>query len=367
MTVRRIEFLHWAKTHSPARYELTVSGVAHITPNELDFVGQVDLERRGAYGHPDLIDLIATTYGVAPENVLPTPGTSSANFIALAGALERGQRVLVESPTYEPLIRVPELLGLEVARFDRIKEEGFRPNVDQVQHELNRGARAVIMSDLHNPSGSRCPPDDLKRLSSLCARHSALLLVDEVYRDFACINCGARRESAASLGPHVLTTSSLTKVYGLGGLRAGWILGSPEQIERAQCVMDHLSVDLPAPTTSLSIHAFKRLDRLAERTRAIYQHAHPVLSQWLSSRADLTGYGDAGATFAYLRLPAGTDADAFCQFLREEHDTQIVPGSFFGASDHIRIGFGVPPEKIADLREGLSRVGHALDQFPART
>lgn len=359
MSIHRIDYLHWAKTHRRCRYELTSSGVAAVESGDSELTADgVSLTIRGAYGDPELVDLIAAAYGTAAENVLPVTGASTANFLAVACATESSGSILVESPAYEPLVRTPEFLGLEVARFDRTPQRGFEPDLDQVRRGLEKGAKAVLVSDPHNPSGLLCPFGVLEELSQLCARHSAYLIVDEVYRDYAHVNRSKPRWTAFALGSNVIATNSLTKVYGFGGLRAGWIIGSVALIQKARRVIDHLCVDLPAPTSDLAIRIFRRIDRFAARTRAAYDEGFPLLSRWLASRPELHTYGNDGALFCYVRLPKGVSADALCTVLVEQYDTRVVPGSFFDQPDHIRIGFAVPRDQ---LEEGLRRIGLAID------
>ncbi len=363
MPIRTIDYLRWAKTHAPARYELTVSGVMPVSPEEFDLSGEaMSLAVQGAYGHPELLELIAERYGVATAHVLPVTGTSSANFVALASATERGQRIAVEYPAYEPLMRIGEMLDLELIRFSRDRSRRYAPTVDEIDRALQQGARVVVLSDLHNPSGCLCPRDELRQVAALCERHSATLLVDEVYRDFAHINCGVARETAATLGPHVIATNSLTKVYGFGGVRAGWLIGSAALIERARGVFDHLCVDLPAPSAHVAVRVLRDIERFEARTGAIHRHQYTVFSRWLATRQDLHDSGNDGAMFSYLKLPRGVAADPFCRWLRQAYDTQVVPGTFFGDDDHVRVGFGDSPDTLA---EGLSRLGAAMDAYRA--
>ncbi len=361
-SIIQVEYLHWAKTHPRARFELTVSGIAPVTPDELGDHGEaLLLEVTGAYGHPRLIELIAQRYGVPTDHVLPVTGTSSANFIALACAAEQGQRVAIEAPCYQPLLRAAEFRGLAVVRFERDWTRRFAPDLDQIERQLDLGARGVVLSNLHNPSGCLCAPQDLVQIARLCEQRSATLIVDEVYRDFAHISGDTPMGTAATLGPHVVATGSLTKVYGFGGLRAGWIISSPDFIARARRAINHLCVDLPAPSTGLAIRILQRMDRFAARTRAIFRHRYDLFSRWLASSQDLRGYGNDGAVFPYLRLPGGIRADPFCRFMRDHFDTQVVPGTFFGDPDHIRVGFGGPAD---DLAEGLQRLSVALERYP---
>ena len=357
--IKPVEYLRWAKTHARARYELSSSGVPPVSGDEWpESPERVDTTVSGAYGHPRLIELIAIRYGVRPEQVLPVTGTSTANFIVLACAARGGGPVALEWPAYEPLLRVLELLGLVAVRFHRQASADFAPDVDQIRRLLRQGARTVILTDLHNPSGRLCPSDLLREVSDVCGEYGAHLVVDEVYRDFTHLNHGLCRETAARLGPHVIATSSLTKVYGFGGLRVGWLIGSPALVEQSRHVVDHLFVDLPAPSASLAIGVLDSIDHFAARTRAVYETGFRLFSRWIGQRRDVHWSGDDGAVFAYLRLPPGLMADDFCETLRTRYDTQVVSGSFFEQPDHIRIGFGIPAD---DLTAGLTRIGEALD------
>lgn len=354
-------YLYWAKTHPLARFELTASGVPAARIDDFDGQPETpDIEIRGAYGDPELIQAIAALRGVAPESVLPVPGASTANFIALSCAAAAGDRVLIERPVYDPLVRVARFLGLRCSFFRRVTEQGFRPDLEAVRRELTEGAKAVVMSNLHNPSGRICPAEDLQELAALTARYDACLIVDEVYLDFATLNGNRKRGGAARLGNHVVVTDSLTKVYGLGGLRAGWMIADPGFVRRAGEVLDLLNVVNPVVSARIALRALTRLERLGRRCQESYQAGYPVFASWLAGRGDLAGYGNDGALFGWLRLPAGLRAKELAALLASEYETNIVPGTFFGCDDHVRIGFGLP---VDVLSEGLSRVAAALDRL----
>jgi hypothetical protein len=357
-----IQYLRWAKTQKPARFELTVSGVTEVTREEARFTANdLDHTLRGAYGPPELNEIIAARYGAQPENVLPVTGTSTANFLALASAVPPGSRVAIEKPTYEPLIRTAETLGLEVTCFTRDADAGYRPNLAEIEASLSAGARAIVLSDLHNPSGVRCPDNDLRRIADACAAVGASLIVDEVYREMATLNRGLPIGTAASLGSHVATTNSLTKTFGFGPLRAGWIIASPETIGRAGAAFDTLAVNLPGPSASLALAVFRRIEAFEERTRRIWRESLDTFSTWAQSERRLVFPPNDGVTFAYCQLPDGVLAEPFCEFLVEKFDTRVVSGVFFGDPDFIRIGFALPPDV---LKEGLQRLSAALDAFP---
>ena len=136
-------YLRWAKLHSRVRYELTGSGVPSVALADLDAEeSSVRLEATGGYGDPRLIDAISGRYDVPRERIVPTPGASSANFIALAIGAARGDRVMIEHPLYEPIERVAAFLGLQVIRLNRQPNQAFRVPIEQIEAGLARGARA---------------------------------------------------------------------------------------------------------------------------------------------------------------------------------------------------------------------------------
>src|SRR5262249_26163609 len=152
-------------------------------------------------------------------------GTSFANWLACAAVLDgcpRSAEVIVERPTYEPLLRIPQAIGHRVRRLERRVDEEDRIHLDPVASLGSARPRLAVVTNLHNPSGARIPMGTLREMAALLARVKGYLLVDEVYLE--CL-FRARAESCVHAGPNVVTTNSLTKAYGLDGLRAGWLLG----------------------------------------------------------------------------------------------------------------------------------------------
>jgi aspartate/methionine/tyrosine aminotransferase len=285
---------------------------------------------------------------------------STANFVALAAVAGAGDRVLIERPVYDPIVRAARFLGLEVVFFDRPADQGYFPDLGGIELGLGHGARAVVLTNLHNPSGLLCPERVLRQLSRLAAQYGAVLIADEVYLDYARLNSNCRPLRAAQLGEHVITTDSLTKVYGLGWLRAGWMIANPRILDQARHVIDLLNVVNPVISARLARQALDCLDTLAERCRTAHDRRYSILSAWLESRSDLGTYGHDGALFSWVRLPPGVSGNRLADLLAAEYDTTLVPGEFFGADGHVRIGFDLPED---ELREGLQRVGAALDRL----
>jgi len=201
-------------------------------------------------------------------------------------------------------------------------------------------------------------------LAELCRRYEAKLIVDEVYLDAVHLTQSTPRWTAANLGEHVVTTNSLTKVYGLGGLRMGWIIAAPALIERLQGILDAVNPCNATPSESLALRAFERIDTIEEKFRAAYTAGRQVYTEWLAGEDRVTGYPSFGALFECVRLPRGVSSGALNDLLGAKFDTQVVPGAFFEMDDHVRISLTPEPPLLC---EGLNRLSTALDQLGAST
>lgn len=357
-----MDYMRWAKLHDRVRYDLTPSGVPDLTAATLAELGvAVTLDPGGPYGDPDLIAAIADRYGVAPDQVVLVPGASAASVVALAAVMghdpERGAAVLLERPLYEPIDRARQLLGLRAMPVRRSASTMFDVRAGDVDTGLRDGARAVVLTNPHNPSGRYLPRSVMSDIARRCADHGAALIVDEVYLDAVHLVRGVRPWTAARLGDHVIATNSLTKVYGCGGLRIGWIITGAATADRARSVMDALSVNNAAPSMALANAVFAQIHEFERRYTEYYRQREPVLRRWLDDEPLVHGYPMYGVPFAWVHLPAGVSSVALNDRLRDAYDTQVVPGRFFGRDDHVRIGLASPP---ADLRAGLMCISRAL-------
>lgn len=352
-------YMRWAKDHAAARYNLANSGMLGCSTEDL-VLEPGDLQINGANrdGYPPLLEAIAARYGVAPEQVVTAPGTSGANFLAFAALLEAGDEVLVERPTYEPLLSALGFLGARVRRFERRFENGYRLDLDEIRAQLTGRVRLVVLANPHNPSGVLLPPEEVAGLARIVAQAGAYLLVDEVYLD---IWFDEAPPSHVHLGPHVLATSSLTKSYGLSGLRCGWVLCAPDVAHRLRLTRDAMQAVDSVPSDTLAAAAFRQLPRLAERSRAILDPNIAQIRDFLvEHRERLDCVVPARSMTVFPRLRNEEDSEPLHDWLRSR-DTSIVPGKFFEAPRHFRLGFAVMPEDVArgleNLAEGLRRAG----------
>jgi aspartate/methionine/tyrosine aminotransferase len=348
------EYMHWAKTQSKARYNLATSGVGAFPMRELPFdFTQLEINGTDPYGYLPLKQAIAQHTGVDVDCVVTSEGTAMANYLAMATLLEPGDEVLIEQPVYGLLVDAARYIGADVKRFRREPASGWTIDPAAIRRALTPRTRLIVVTNLHNPSSVLTPDSVLSEVADLAGSVGAHLLVDEVYLD--AVYEGTPRTSF-HLSPHVIVTNSLTKIYGLSGLRCGWVLAPPD-LARAMYQLNNLfAASGTHPAAMLSVAAFQHLDALRDRARRVVEADRAALAQFLDTQPAVSAVRTAWGTVACLRLLRG-NVDEFLARLRAEHETSAVPGRFFEMPDYFRIGMGVNAEMF---REGLRRMALAL-------
>ena len=354
-------YMQWAKQRSGARYNLAVSGLANYPLSGLP-VSVEDLEplsRTGGYGHRPLLEAIASRYRVSAENEVTAAGTSMANMLAMAAIVAPGDEVVVERPTYELLLNALGYLQADIRRFERQPQQGFTLDPSEVERAVSPRTRLIVLTNLHNPSSSLADEQTLRAVGEIARHAGARVLVDEVYLDAA---FELQPRTAFLLGPEFVVTSSLTKVYGLSGLRCGWIFAESELARRIWLLADLFDVNMAHPAERLGVIAFQNLERVQERSRGLLDANRDLLNEFLAHRTDLGVRPLAFGTTAFPRLLTGP-VDEFCELFRNKYEGTVVPGSFFEMPDHFRIGISGETEGV---RESLKQLGAALDEFRQR-
>ena len=354
MRPRQSEYMPWAKLHSSARFNLASSGVAGFPLDELPVsIEQLQINGDSAYGYEPLQQAIANKCGVDPDCVVAAAGTSMANHLAMAALIDPGDEVLIEHPTYELLTAAASYLGATVKTFARREENGYALDPAEILRVLSPKTKLIVLTNLHNPTSVRTPDYVLLEVGDLAKSAGAHVLVDEVYLDAVYENTP---RTSYHLGPEFVVTNSLTKVYGLSGLRCGWILAQPD-LARAMWRLNDLYGSIPAhPAELLSVVAFQHLPAIRERGRKIVEADRVLLNAFLSQQTGVSAARTAFGTTSFLRLKNG-DAEQFLQRLRTQYETSAVPGRFFGMPNHFRIGMGV---NTGMFSEGLHRIALAL-------
>jgi len=355
--VVRSDYMNFAKLDTAAPFALASSGVADCTLADLGAsLDDLALHGPNAYGYRPLVEGIAGRFGIDPAHVVTAGGASFANHLALAALVSPGDEVLIEDPTYELLVSTLGYFQADVRRFVRDPAAGWALDPDVVAAHITPRTRLVVLTNLHNPTGAMSDEATIEAVTAAAARVGALVLIDEVYLELM-FRSGQARTAFRPEGA-IVVTSSLTKAYGLSGLRCGWILASPQLAGRMRALNDLYAVVPPHVAERLSLLAFDRLGELRARASGMLETNRAAYRQLLGGHPRLDQVVFDQGTTVFPRLRSG-DGDGLSELLRSRFETSVVPGRFFGRPDHIRVGLGWGTAKT---RTGLERLAAALDR-----
>jgi len=348
-------YMEWVKTNTAAAYNLANSGIKSypLAGLPVDF-NALQLTGPGAYGYRPLVEALARKCGVPNDCVATALGTSGANHLAMAVLIEAGDEVLIEYPGYPLLWEAARYHGAAVKFFERRSQQKFAIDVDALRQLVTPKTKLIVLTNLHNPSCALSSEATLREIGNLGPR----VLVDEVYLDLL---FDQTPETSFKLGEQFVVTNSLTKVYGLSGLRCGWVLAAPDIVKKIYRLNDLFGANNPYVTDQISCVACEHLSQIAQWSRELLAKHRKIANDFLAVTPELECEPLTVGTviFPHVRVPL----DRLCQLLRERYETVITPGHFFGAPERVRIGIG---GETAILQEGLARVGKALKELSAR-
>ena len=349
-------YMNWAKTKSGAKFNLATSGMPNLSIRDLR-VSLEDLEiTDGGYGYEPLISRIGKRYRVSQESIVTAAGTTFANHLAMAALVKPGDEVLFESPAYEPMLAAAQYLGADVKRFTRRFEDGFTVSLPEIEKRVTPNTRLIVLTNLHNPSGALIDDATLQQIGEIARVNGARVLVDEVYIETL---FEESPRTAFHLGDEFVITSSLTKAFGLSGLRCGWIFAEPELTQKMWLLNDLFAATPVHAGERLSVVALDQISELAGRAKTLLDRNRHLLNEFLDTREDLETIRSEFGTVMFPRVRNG-DADELCRLLREKYETSVVPGRFFELPAHFRVGIAVSSDV---LDQGLDRLGEALDEI----
>jgi aspartate/methionine/tyrosine aminotransferase len=352
-------YLLWAKSRQPAAVDLAGSNLLHCALEDLPGAREaLDLTAPNDDGYAPVVDAIAAHYRVDRARVSCATGCSGANFLVAAALLGAGDDVLIERPTYDPLIGVCRLMGASIHRFDRTFGAGFGLDPDAVAHAITPQTKLIIITSPHNPSGAAAADEALRAVIQTAEGAGAHVLVDEVYLDAASSARGAHGpdHSAARFGGPVIVTASLTKSYGLAGLKSGWAIAPPAIAERLRRTRDLVDNAGSAPSDRLAALAWSLLPQLTARAGRILGGNLERAREFFVGHPQFELAERPWCSVTFPRIAGVSDADAWVQQLLNRHGVAVAPGRFFEAPAHFRISLAGRP---AGLDAGLAALSAA--------
>jgi hypothetical protein len=357
-------YMEWAKTCSMARFNLATSGLTSVSTRDLTLHRpEMEITGPGGYGFQPLQERLARHAGASSDCVVAATGASMANYLAMSAVLNLGDEVLIEHPAYGLFADIANYLQAGVRVFDRHPASQFEAKPDVIASRLTPRTRLIVLSNLHNPSGALISGKTVREIGELALASNVYVLIDEVYLEMLFdpatpFAFAIGQTIAADRNPFIIT-NSLTKTYGLSGLRCGWILARPELAHRMSRLNDLFGVNAAHMAEQMSVSAFDQLDTLREKAGKLLTANRRLLDQFLDAHPELECFRPPAGSVAFPKLPAG-DPERFFTLLRDTYETSVVPGRFFGLAQHFRIGIA---GDHAMLQAGLERLGAALSQF----
>lgn len=346
-----------SKFEQEVDYNLSESGVHPIRLDELlaDDPGYVDrllateLNYPYANGDPELRRNIANLYDTAsPENVLVTVGAAEANYIATRTLLAPGDEIVVMLPNYMQIWGIAKNHGYRLKSFHLQEESGWAPDLAELSEKVTAKTRLIAVCNPDNPTGRAMTAGEMEAIINQADKVGAWILADEVY-------AGAERltdvQTPSFFGRYdkVVATGSMSKAYGMPGLRVGWAVGPAGMIDDIWARHEYttisasmLSNKLAAVTLSPEVRP-----RILQRTRHFIRQGFPILQGWMEEhRGIFTLHPPDAAAIAFVRYNLEINSTRFVDRLRRDKSVLIVPGDHFGLDRFIRISFGLPRETL---------------------
>ncbi len=352
-----------SKWENVVDYNLSESGVHPITIRELvddpaviEALLSTELGYAQANGIIELRERIAALYpGATPDNVLVTVGCAEANLITLQTMLRPGEEMVMMLPNYMQIWGIAHNLGFQVKSFHLREERGWAPDLGELNEVVSEKTKLIAVCNPDNPTGYILTEAEMEAIVAVADRVGAWLLADEVYS-------GAERLTEAQTPSFwgrydkVLAHNSLSKAYGLPGLRIGWVVGPADTVDEIWARHEYTTISATMLSNKLAAIALSPdvRPRLIQRARDYIRRGYPILDAWLEEHeGTFSVVPPQAAAIAFVRYHLDVNSTDLVNRLIREKSVLIVPGDHFGLDRYLRISFGLPPDY---LRAGLDRI-----------
>ena len=353
-------------------FNLTESGVHPISledlldgdTDKLKALLRAELNYPHVNGNPELRENIARLYDRADgeKNVLVTVGAAEANHIILQTLLEPGNELATLTPTYKQVWGLARNSGHVVRPFHLRPDKGWALDLEDMQAQINDKTKIIAVVNPNNPTGYIMTEAEMDAVVAAAERVGAWILADEVYR-------GAERlqedETPSFYGRYdkVLSLGSLSKAYGLPGLRVGWIVGPPDTVEAIWRRHEYTTITATMLSNHLAAHALSPQvrPRLIKRTRDYIRNGYPILEGWMEEQEGLFSYtAPMASAVTFVQYHLDINSTELMEILCREASVFVGAGDSFGMDRHLRIAFG---QEKAVLEEAFTRIRRTIEKY----
>ncbi|MGD8764462.1 MAG: aminotransferase class I/II-fold pyridoxal phosphate-dependent enzyme [Desulfobacteraceae bacterium] len=360
-----------SKFEQDVTYNLSESGVHPVLLSELladdsdliEHLLSTDLNYPHVNGIPELRQHIANLYdGATPDNVLVTVGAIEANYISVRTLLSAGDEIVMMLPNYMQIWGIAKNHGYRLNAFHLREDHGWAPDLSELESVLTPRTKLIAVCNPNNPTGYILSASEMDEIVTLAERSGAWVLADEVYR-------GANRlsdeENPSFYGRYdkVLAMGSMSKAYGLPGLRIGWVVGPVDTIDDIWARHEYTTISATMLSNKLAAIALSPevRPRLLHRTRDYIRKGYPILQEWMENQADTFAFTPPdAAAITFVRYHLDINSTKLAERLREEKSVLIVPGDHFGMDHFLRISFGLPHDYLI---AALNRIHDLIEEL----
>lgn len=329
-----------------------------ISQSELD---SIVFDDSHTLGDPQLRSAIAAQYGVGPEQVMATNGSTEANYLIMNALLRPNDEVIVLDPLYQQLYGIAQAIGCQMRAWHLRSKEGFVPYLSDLRHLISRRTRMVIVNFPHNPTGASISLKQQQELVDIVADAGAYLIWDGAFEEM--IYEGAALPIPNHRYDRCVSFGTLSKAYGLPGLRVGWCIASPDVLARCERLRDYVSLALSPLVELIARRAIENSSMLVNIRLEQLRKNLEIVDAWIEEQdGQVTWARPLGGACGFVHLPFVSNAESFCKQLADQFRVLLVPGNCFGYPQHARLGFGASTEH---LQEGLSRFSTLVNLIAA--
>ncbi|MEU4445602.1 capreomycidine synthase [Actinosynnema sp. NPDC050801] len=351
----------WLRTrYFSARVDISSSGVENYSLGDLrelldipvDDLDDVVFRDSPSLGGDALRAAVGRRFGAETGKVMITNGSSEALLLAMSALLRPGDEVVVQQPAYPSLRSIAQSIGVVLKIWECDPTEGFRPDLDRLAGVLSDRTKAVVVNFPHNPLGVTLDHVGYQALLDLVDACGAYLLWDAAFAEL--VYDAPPLPEPGAVHPRALSFGTLSKAYGLPGLRVGWCIGPHEVLDRMVLLRDYVSLNTSPLVETIATRVLDRADAVIGPRLAQARRNRALLADWAADNADLVDLRlPQGGVSAFPRLRGFDSVDALCADLCDAQGVLVVPGSCFDHPDRMRIGIGGPGDELAD---GLAAV-----------